>query len=199
MGPERGDAMANWIWWLLAGMLSALGGMVALANPFAATLTVELLVGVIFLATGFLTLISVFGARGLSGRIMAGLVGIGLLALGLALVADPLRGIVALTFVTAGLLIIVGFSRIIFALAPQARAARLPFMIAGVISLALGALIFANFPEASAITLGVLLAIELISNGVSLITYAFARRSSVGALDRKTVDSTLGLAQSTKK
>jgi len=192
-------AMANWVWWLLAGTLSTLGGILALANPFAATLTVELLTGSMFMATGLMTLVTVFRENALRGRTMALLVGVGLFALGFALVANPLRGIVALTFVSAGLLIIVGLFRILFAFAPLARSARWPLLIAGVISLAIGSLIFANFPEASSITLGILLAIELISNGISLIAYAFVRRSSVGALDRKTVDSTLGLALSTKK
>ena len=191
--------MANWVWWLLAGTLSTLGGILALANPFAATLTVELLTGSMFMATGLMTLVTVFRENALRGRTMALLVGVGLFALGFALVANPLRGIVALTFVSAGLLIIVGLFRILFAFAPLARSARWPLLIAGVISLAIGSLIFANFPEASSIALGILLAIELISNGISLIAYAFVRRSSVGALDRKTVDSTLGLALSTKK
>ena len=170
--------MTNWIWWLLAGTLSVLGGVVALANPFAATLTVEVLTGLFFLVIGALTLASAFREKALGGRVLAVLVGAGLLFLGFSLALNPLRGIVALTFVVASLLMIVGVFRILFAFAPQAAAVRVPLVIAGVISIVLGGMIFANLPQSSAVTLGILLAVELISNGVSMVLYALSRRSS---------------------
>lgn len=37
--------MKHWLLWLVAGVISLLGGLFALANPLAATLTAELLAG----------------------------------------------------------------------------------------------------------------------------------------------------------
>jgi uncharacterized membrane protein HdeD (DUF308 family) len=37
--------MKHWILWLVAGLVSLLGGIMALANPLAASLTAELLAG----------------------------------------------------------------------------------------------------------------------------------------------------------
>ena len=176
--------METWIWWLLAGALSLVGGVVALANPFAATLTVEMLTGLLFLVIGALTLVSALREKAAGGRLLALLVGAGLLFLGFSLALNPLRGIVALTFVAATLLVVVGVLRILFAFAPQAAAARVPLAIAGGISIVLGAMIFANLPQASAVTLGILLAVELISNGVAMVLYALTRRAAAPGLAR---------------
>ncbi|MGB0170212.1 MAG: hypothetical protein ACPF9G_13070 [Paracoccaceae bacterium] len=37
--------MKHWIFWLIAGVVSLLGGFTALANPLVASLTAELLAG----------------------------------------------------------------------------------------------------------------------------------------------------------
>ena len=53
------------------GILSVVAGIMALANPFAATLTAELLAGYMFTAIGVLTLISGVSGPGL-GRAPSG-------------------------------------------------------------------------------------------------------------------------------
>jgi uncharacterized membrane protein HdeD (DUF308 family) len=43
--PVKGKQMKHWIFWLIDGVVSLLGGFTALANPLAASLTAELLAG----------------------------------------------------------------------------------------------------------------------------------------------------------
>ena len=170
--------MTYWFLWLLAGIASIVAGMVALANPFAATLTAELLAGYMFLLIGVLTLISAFGDQGLGARIWALLLGLVITVFGYNLIAHPLEGVLKLTFIVAALMMIMGVFRILIALTPMAAGARGFLLVAGIVSIALAGMIFANYPWSGAVVLGIFLAVELISNGVSLVFLALDRRTA---------------------
>lgn len=169
--------MKYWVLWLIVGILSIIGGVFALANPFAATLTAELIAGYMFLAIGVLTLISAFQDQGWAARIWAILLGALITVFGFNLVTKPLEGIVQLTLIVAILMMIMGIFRIVIAFTPMATGARAFLILAGVLSIALSIMIFTNFPFATVVVLGIFLAIELISNGVSMVFLALDRRA----------------------
>jgi uncharacterized membrane protein HdeD (DUF308 family) len=168
--------MKNWILWLCVGIVSLLGGLLALANPFAASLTVEVLVAWTFLFAGVLTLVSAWRGRGEQFRWGGIALGVILLIIGISLIANPLGGLISLTFLVAVALIVAGAARVVLALSPVGREVRIPLLLSGVLSVVLAAMIFFNFPASSAVALGVFLAVELISNGVALIALALAMR-----------------------
>lgn len=169
--------MKNWFLWMIAGLISLLGGFFALANPLAATLTAELLAGWMFVAVGVMTMVSAFGDQGWGGRILSLLIGLVILALGIDLIANPLAGVVSLTLVVAVGLVVMGVLRILLAVGSEFAGLRLVLCMSGAISLLLGAMILSNFPQSAALVLGVYLAVELISNGVSLIVLSLTRKS----------------------
>ena len=169
--------MKGWIWWFISGLLSLLGGLFALANPLAATLTAELLTGYLFIAVGAMMLVSIFSDTKWGSRILSLLLGLALLLLGFSLVSDPLKGIVSLTIVVAVMMLIAGVFRIILAFGASDSGARVILILAGLVSLVLGAMILLNFPWSAAVVLGILLAVELISNGISLIVVSLAAKS----------------------
>ncbi|MBP8930641.1 MAG: DUF308 domain-containing protein [Paracoccus sp.] len=169
--------MRNWFLWMIAGVISLFGGFFALANPLAATLTAELLAGWMFVAVGVMTMVSAFGDQGWGGRILSILIGLIILILGIDLIANPLAGVVSLTLVVAIGLIVMGVLRILLAFRSDFAQLRWVLILSGAISLLLGAMIMSNFPQSAALVLGVYLAVELISNGVSLIVLSLARKS----------------------
>ncbi|WP_374633772.1 HdeD family acid-resistance protein [Paracoccus sp. (in: a-proteobacteria)] len=169
--------MKNWFLWMIAGLISLLGGFFALANPLAATLTAELLAGWMFVAVGVMTMVSAFGDQGWGGRILSLLIGLVILALGIDLIANPLAGVVSLTLVIGIGLVVMGVLRILLAAGSEFAGLRLVLCMSGAISLLLGAMILSNFPQSAALVLGVYLAVELISNGVSLIVLSLTRKS----------------------
>jgi uncharacterized membrane protein HdeD (DUF308 family) len=169
--------MKYWFLWLVVGILSIVGGVLALANPFAATLTAELFAGYMFLLIGVLTLVSAFQDQGWGARILALVLGALITIFGFNLVTNPLEGIVQLTLIVAILMLVMGITRIIIAFTPMAAGARGLLIFAGLVSIVLALMIFTNFPYASAVVLGILLAVELISNGVSMIFLALDRRT----------------------
>lgn len=168
--------MQNWLLWLLVGIASVIGGILALAHPFVATLAAEQLAGWSFTAIGVLTLATAFQDKGWGARIWALLLGALFTIFGLYLVMNPLAGTVQLTFIVATLLVVIGVFRLIIAATPMAAGSRTILGLSGIISIALAVMIFTNFPWSSGAVLGVFLAIELISNGVSLIFVALDRR-----------------------
>lgn len=170
--------MSGWISWLVAGLVSLLGGIFALANPMAATLTAELLTGYLFIAVAVLMLLSVFQDDSWGSRALSIVLGLFILFVGVNLVANPLQGMVSLTFLVAISMLIIGVFRILLAFGVSQGSVRIALIVAGVISLLLGAMILANFPQSAAVVLGILLAVELISNGVSLLAIAFAVKSA---------------------
>ncbi|WP_255007422.1 HdeD family acid-resistance protein [Roseovarius sp. M141] len=169
--------MKNWFLWLIIGVISLLGGLFALANPLAASLTAVVLTGWIFMVVGVLTFMSAFGDRGWGGRIFALLLGVLLVIMGSNLVGEPLRGMISLTYFVAVMFVLTGIFRLLLGLGSVIAQFRWAMVISGAISIVLGVMIFSNIPQSATVVLGVFLAIELILNGVSLIVLALSRKT----------------------
>ncbi|MFC2752367.1 MAG: DUF308 domain-containing protein [Cardiobacterium sp.] len=157
----------------LAGGLSLLGGILALANPFAASLTATVLAGWSFIAVGALMLVAANHPPGFNLAVF--LLGLLVLALGVHLVFDPLRGMVPLTAAVGALLLLAALLRITAALRLYGYF-RGTLLVSGLLSFILAVLIFADFPQSANVILGLFLAIELLSNGVSLVALGMAQR-----------------------
>ena len=92
--------------------------------------------------------------------------------IGIELLQNPLQGILTLTMVIAILFMATGIVRVIVAFGLRRTVAFVPILISGLISIALAIMIFTSYPQSATYILGVLLAVELISNGISLIMYS---------------------------
>lgn len=158
--------------WLVIGVISILGGIFALFNPLSASFAAEQLAGFIFLFVGILQFIALFRAPSTSGKVLAALGGVLGVFIGIELLQNPMQGILTLTMAIAILFMATGLVRMVVAFGLKGSAAFVPVLLSGLISIALAILIFSGYPQSSIYTLGVLLAIELISNGVSLIMYS---------------------------
>jgi len=158
------------------GVLSLLGGIIALLNPLAATLTAELLTGYLFIAIGVLMLLSIFADDSWGSRLLSLVLGVAILVIGVNLVSNPLQGVLQLTVVVALLMLFIGVLRIVFAFRMPTAGLKAMLILAGIVSLVLGGMILSSFPFSAAVVLGILLAIELISNGISLIVLGLAAR-----------------------
>lgn len=163
---------------MLLGAFFALGGILALANPFAASLAVASLVGVVFLIGGALQLWFAFSDAAQPHRLWNGFVGLlGVLA-GVFLLADPLSGLVSLTLLLGILFLMTGIARIIGAIALKGSPLFWLLLISGAGSVLLGILIFVWFPAAASSLLGLLLGFELIAEGAALIALGLKARNT---------------------
>lgn len=161
--------------WTLIGVLSILGGLMALYNPAVASLTAEMLTGWIFLLAGILQAFVAFRAEGGANRIWVLLGGLLAVAIGVMLLGNPLKGLVALTLIVATLFLVSGLVKLIAAWPLRQTNLFWFLLVSGAVSVLLALMILANFPASAASVLGILLAVELLSNGVALITLAQRR------------------------
>lgn len=161
--------------WIAMGILSIAAGILALLNPLAATLTAEQLAGWSFLFVGILQLVAAFRAPGWGGRIWAILLGLAFALLGFSLLAKPMAGIISLTFLVACMFLASGVFKVVMSFALRGTGAFWLVLLSGAVSVLLAVMIFGNFPAAAATILGVLLAIELISSGMSMIALSGTR------------------------
>ncbi|MFV0292089.1 MAG: HdeD family acid-resistance protein [Paracoccus sp. (in: a-proteobacteria)] len=167
--------MAGRVLWIIIGCLSIVAGIFALANPLVATLTAEQIAGWAFLFIGILQVIAVFRQNSWGGRIWAILIGVLFIALAINLLGKPIVGIVSLTLTVATLFMVTGIVRVVMAFSLRGSPAFWLVLLSGALSVVLAIMIFNNFPQSAATILGILLAVELISNGIAMIALSGTR------------------------
>ncbi|WP_194918785.1 DUF308 domain-containing protein [Novosphingobium sp. NBM11] len=134
-----------------------------------------------FIFVGALTVVSAFADAEWSARPLAALLGLIVLLIGVNLVLHPLAGIVSLTLLVGVMLLGSGVFRIMLGVGASQSGLRGALILSGGLALLLGAMIVADFPRSALVILGLLLAVDLISNGVSLILLSLARRQATRA------------------
>ncbi len=162
----------------ILGAISLIGGILALLNPFAATFAAVLLAGWTFILYGGLQIIQSFSVRGWGGFLWALLLGVLTAVVGVSLLANPFAGAISLTILVAILFLVLGAVKVMYGLSLRPVSGWGFAVISGVISILLAVLIFSDFPSSAATILGILLAIELLSNGVFLLLVAFGLRKA---------------------
>lgn len=169
---------SSWIWLAILGAVSLIGGVLALANPFAATLAAVFLAGWTFLIFGILQIVQAFGLRGWSGFLWSLLLGVLTTVVGLSLLLHPAAGALSLTMLVAVLFLVLGAVKIMYAFSLRPVSGWGFALLSGIISILLGIMIIADYPWSAAAVLGILLAVELLSNGIFLLMVAFGLRNA---------------------
>jgi uncharacterized membrane protein HdeD (DUF308 family) len=177
-GEQVQRLKTSWIWLALLGVISLVGGFLALANPFAATFAAVVLAGWTFLLLGVLQVFQAFRVRGWPGFLWALLLGVLTAAVGLSLLTNPVAGALSLTVLVALLFLVLGVVKVFYGFSLRPVSGWILAVLSGVLSIVLGIMILSNFPYAVASVLGILLAIELLSNGVFLLMVAFGLRNA---------------------
>ncbi len=173
---------AHWKFFLVQGILMIILGLVAVALPNLATLAVELFVGWLFVIGGVLRALSVWRARALPGYWWSLLTALLALVLGLLLILRPLEGVLTLTIVLVVLFIFEGIGAILIALEFRPHLRHWGWtLFSGLVDLLLAALIWGGWPSTAVWAIGLLVGINMVFFGVSLLMAAVAARSIGGA------------------
>jgi uncharacterized membrane protein HdeD (DUF308 family) len=169
----------HWVLYMVEGVILVLLGLLAILLPPIATLAVEVLVGSLFLISGIVGLFTTFMLRHAPGfwwSLFSAVLAIGA---GLVLLAWPLSGVLTLTLFLAAFFIMEGVATIMFALDHRRDlTGRWGWVLAsGIVDLVLAAIIFAGFPGTAAWAIGLLVGINMVMGGTSLMAIAFYARS----------------------
>jgi uncharacterized membrane protein HdeD (DUF308 family) len=171
----------HWKLFLIEGIILVVLGLLAVAVPLLASLAVTMLFGWLFLISGIVGLITTFSMRQAPGfwwSVLSAVLGI---LVGGLLLAQPALGLVTLTYVLIAFFVVEGVATIMFALDHRSKlSGRWGWMLAsGIVDLFLAAIILMGLPGTVAWALGLIVGINMVFGGGSLIAMALSARSQM--------------------
>lgn len=167
----------HWVLFLVEGIVLVVLGIAAIMLPVVATLAVAIFLGWLFLISGIVGLITTFMMRNAPGFWWALLSAVLALGAGLVLLAWPVSGAISLTLVLIVFFVIEGVASIMLALEHR-KSGRWGWLLAsGIVDLILAGLIISGLPGTAAWALGLLVGINMLFGGASMIGMALHARS----------------------
>jgi uncharacterized membrane protein HdeD (DUF308 family) len=170
----------HWKAFLFEGILLVILGLAAMIVPPLASLAVTLFLGWMFLISGIAGLALTFWARQMPGFWWSLLSAVLAVVAGIVLLAQPVEGTLTLTIVVGAYFLAEGVATIMYALEHRRELSqRWSWMlVAGLMDLLIAAVIIAGLPGSALWAVGLLVGINLLFGGASLIGVALAARNS---------------------
>jgi uncharacterized membrane protein HdeD (DUF308 family) len=168
----------NWGWFLALGIALVLGGMILIAAPLATSIAVTILIAAVLFVGGLVQIYQAFKTQGTAAFIWNMITGVIAVIGGIVIYVNPLAGTLALTLVIAAIFAAQGISQIVMAFKLKPHEGWVWVLIAGVVSLAAGVMIWMDLPGSAAWALGLIAGISVLINGWSYIAIALAARAS---------------------
>ncbi len=164
-------------WWFTAlGILFIVGGIFAIAMLFIAGPAVTTVFGVVLVWLGIVQLIQAWGIKSWGGFIWALIVGLIMLAGGVAIWINPILGARTLTIVVAAVFIAKGIFQLVLGFQMRPHEGWGWVVTAGVLAIIVGLIIWLSWPVSTAWALGTLAGISLIFSGWSYVMVSLAAR-----------------------
>jgi uncharacterized membrane protein HdeD (DUF308 family) len=174
------DALrSHWRLLMFQGTIMVLLGILAFAAPVAATIAVDIFVGWLFLISGIVGLVAVFSAKDIPAFLWSLITAALSVTAGFLLIWKPVVGALTLTLLLTALFMTEGVFQIVASIAYRhvAGGSWGWMLVSGLADLVLVALIILGWPMTAAWTLGILVAINLITSGWAILMAASAGRS----------------------
>lgn len=164
---------------VVLGALLVVAGLVILGHTVIATVVSVHLLAWVALISGVLAVVAALFRIGKGGFWSTALSGGLLVVLGLVFLRNPAAAALTLTLVAGALFLAIGITRLIAAVENEAY--RWALVIGGVASTALGLVVVFNVVEATLTLLGVLMGVQTLVDGVTLLLVGRPRARSVPA------------------
>jgi len=173
----------HWGLFLFEGIVLIILGTMAVLVPAVASVAATIVFGWILLLSGVVGLVATFRAKGSPGfawSLISAILGI---AAGLILLSMPVQGALSLTAVLIAFLLVEGVATVLFALEHRkGSSGRWSWVLtSGIVDLVLGFILLAGLPGTAVWALGLLIGINMIFGGWSLVWMALHARSEVMA------------------
>ena len=162
----------------LFGILTIVLGLLSIAAPLVAGMSVAFLVGLFVLAGGVARMVWAFQAGSLGKGLLGFAIGALTLVCGVVLVSDPLVASGVLTLLLAAYFLVDGGVEIVAAFQVRPASGWGWLLAGGTLSLLLGLMVWQQFPLSGAWAIGVLLGFKLLLVGMIMISVGPASRSN---------------------
>ena len=164
----------------LFGILTVIFGILAIASPWVAGQSVMWLLGVLVMAGGVTRMMWAFKESSLGKGILVFLIGVLTLLAGIAVIAHPIMTAGVLTIVLAIYFFVDGFTELMAAFAmPGGMDGKGWLIFDGLVTIALGVMIFMGFPVAGTLAIGVFLGIKLVLIGFTMFTLGTVAKAAI--------------------
>jgi uncharacterized membrane protein HdeD (DUF308 family) len=179
MPAIRGEVRQSVTWSIVLSVLMIISGVLALAAPPLAGLTVTVMFGWLLIVTGALHL--GFAWRGQGAAAVIGEIAIAVLygGLGVYMLARPAAGLASLTLAIAGCFVAKGVLEGVIAYKFRPLPGTGWLLFDGVLAVVIAALIASAWPASSAWAVGVLVGVAMISTGFARLMLSIAVRRVV--------------------
>jgi uncharacterized membrane protein HdeD (DUF308 family) len=176
----RAAVKANWKAFLFEGIVLAVLGLAAMIVPPLASLAVTIFLGWMFLISGVAGLIVTFWARQMPGFWWSLFSAALAVLAGLILLARPMQGVLTLTIVVGAYFLAEGVATIMYALEHRRELSERWswLLVSGLMDILIAFLIIAGLPGSAEWAIGLLVGINLVLGGASLVGMALAARNS---------------------
>lgn len=185
--PEMRIERRRSAWDVVLGVLVVVAGCLILGDVVLATTVSVLFIGWFAVIAGVIALVAALFRIGRAGFWAAALAGGLMLVLGLMLVRHPAAGAVALTLVAGALFLAGGIVRIVAGV--HSTAGRGVLLLSGILSAVLGLIVLFDVWAASLTLLGLLLGIQVLIDGISLLLFGRVHTTVTGSGDDRMADS----------
>ena len=168
----------HWRLFLAEGIILSLLGLAAMILPALAGLVATIFLGWLFLIAGIVGLLFTFRARQAPGFGWALLSALVALLAGALLLWNPFQGLVTLTYVLVAFFIFDGVLMIVLAHSHRRELSRRWewLLVNGIIDLILAGIVISGMPGTLVWALGLIVGIDMIFGGTSLIAMALEAR-----------------------
>jgi uncharacterized membrane protein HdeD (DUF308 family) len=171
---------AHWKAFLFEGILLAILGIAAMIVPPLASLAITIFLGWMFLISGIVGLFITYWARNMPGFWWSLFSAALAVLAGGVLLARPMQGVLTLTIVVGAYFLAEGVTTIMYALEHRKElSGRWSWLlVAGLMDILIAFFIIAGLPGSAEWALGLLVGINLLFGGATLIGMALAARNS---------------------
>jgi uncharacterized membrane protein HdeD (DUF308 family) len=173
-----GQLRHNWGWLLGLGVLFLVLGFIGMSCVVTLTLSSTIVFGILILIGGVAQIIEAFKCTGWKSVLWHVMIAVLYILAAISILMDPAAASILWTAMIAGALVVVGIFRIFIALGNRANGSWVALLLSGLISVLLGGMLFAKWPYSGLWAIGLFVAVELISQGVSLIMLALAAKNA---------------------
>jgi uncharacterized membrane protein HdeD (DUF308 family) len=163
---------------MVVGIVVVIAGFLALFSPLVAGLSVAIAVGVLLVASGVSRLFLAFKMGSLGHGLLVFLIGLLSIVAGGYMVSRPGLALATLTLFLAAYFLVDGIFEIVWAFRLRPIKGWGWTMFSGIVALALGIMIWRQFPISGVWAVGTLAGIHMIFGGSSVASICSAARSS---------------------
>ena len=166
------------------GALVAIFGVLALVAPLLTGLAISVALGALIVIAGVVAFVGAFSAEGWLGTLWQVLLSAVYVGSGILILANPTLGLTTLTIVVIAYFAVAGVVKIAFGATNRTESQWGWITVSGVVSLVLAVLLWLGLPSTALWAVGVLVGVELLTTGLSLVATGMMGRRAMTAAEQ---------------